>query len=89
MARTTITNRLLLQHMQGMKSEILTRFDGLETRVDTLEKKVDDGFENVRRKFESVDRQFEVARQHREALQEDLDASIRMLGKHDKKLARL
>ncbi len=32
---------------------------------------------------------FKEARQHREALQEDLDASIRMLGKHDKKLARL
>lgn len=58
-----------------MKSEIITRIENLETRVETMNIKMNDGFKE--------------ARQHREALQEDLDASIRMLGKHDKKLARL
>ncbi len=70
-----ITNKVLLSHMQGMKSELIERIAKLEVKVDNLEKKVDDGFEDARR--------------HREALQKDLDASIIMLGKHKAKLAKI
>lgn len=84
-----ITNGILLQHMQGMKSELKQdikglgeRMDSLEGKVIRLEKKVDMGFEDARR-------QFEDARKHREALQEDLNATIQMVGKHQRKLARI
>lgn len=74
-----ITNRMLLDHMQAMKHELIERFNGrfngLEVRVDRLEQKVERGFEE--------------ARQHRQALQEDLDATIRLQGKHSEQLAQL
>lgn len=63
-----ITNKVLLEHIQGMNAELIEK-------IDTLEKKVDRGFEE--------------AKQHRQALQEDLDASIAMLGKHQTKLDKI
>ncbi|MDP7246997.1 MAG: hypothetical protein QF741_00020 [Candidatus Peribacteraceae bacterium] len=81
-----ITNKVLLEHMQGMKAELLelildikselkeVKFE-LNGKIDTLEKKVDRGFED--------------ARKHRQAIQEDLDASIVMLGKHQAKLEKV
>ncbi len=70
-----ITNRMLLEHQQAMKSELSERINHLEQKVDRLEQKVDRGFEE--------------ARQHRQALQEDLDATIRLQGKHSEQLAQL
>lgn len=74
-----ISNGMLLEHMQAMKTDLQRQIAGLDKKIDTkitvLEKYVRKGFEE--------------ARQHRQALQEDLDASIRMLGKHDAKLAHL
>lgn len=75
MATTRITNGILLQHMQGMKAELKQDIQNVSTRIDQLEQKVDKGFKD--------------ARQHREALQEDLNATILMVGKHQRKLARL
>jgi len=60
----TITNRMLLEHQQAMRSDLTKRIDHMEMKMD--------------RKFVDVDRQFAEARQHREALQEDLEATIRM-----------
>lgn len=73
--RKVITNRLLLEHMQGMKNDLQQQIGNLDEKITKLE--------------ENVNRGFEEARIHRQALQEDLDASITMLGKHDRKLARL
>lgn len=88
MATIRITNAVLLQHMQGMKSELKQdikclgeRIDSLENKVTGLEKKVDIGFENARLRFED-------AHKHREALQEDLNATILMVGTHDETLKR-
>lgn len=70
-----ITTRMLLEHMQAMKSELLQRISSLEIKVTTLANTMNVGFED--------------ARLHRQALQEDLEVTILMVGKHDKKLAHL
>ncbi len=77
-----ITGQILLDHIQSSKLELKQdirdlsgRFDQMEKRVDRLEYLMDQGFKE--------------AREHREALQIDLDATIRMQFKHDKELAVL
>lgn len=88
-----ITNRILLEHIQSSKLEVLQklndstneltgRIDKLENRVGRLENRV--GSLEVR-----VERNFEEARLHRQALREDLDATIRTQFKHGKQLAVL
>lgn len=73
MADEIITNGVLLEHIQAMKNDLIQRIDLVDTTVERLTQRVEQGFEE--------------ARLHRQALQEDLDATIRMVGKHDKKLA--
>lgn len=70
-----ITNAMLLQHIQAGDN-------GLKQQIKKLEQKMD-------RKFEEVDRKFEEARQHREAIQEDLYATIKMQAAHERELAVL
>ncbi len=74
-----ISNTVLLEHMQGMKLELQKEIKSAKTELQQQIAQLDG----------KTDRGFEDARKHRESLQEDLDASIRMLGKHDRKLARL
>jgi DUF917 family protein len=78
-----ITNGMLLEHMQGMKHELLQKISDLDRKftgelhgsIGRLERKVDRGFDE--------------ARLHRQALQEDLEATMRMLSKHEATFARL
>lgn len=81
-----ITNRMLLEHIQAgkheLKQEFGRRFDHLEKRVDTLEMEMRNGFNSVRRELDE-------ARRHREMLQEDLHATIKMQFQHQKQLAVL
>ncbi|MBU0767137.1 hypothetical protein KKF55_05175 [Patescibacteria group bacterium] len=77
-----ITNKVLLEHMQGMKYELQqqimgleNRMGGVEQRMGGLEQRMEDGFEE--------------ARQHRQALQEDLEATITMQAKHQQKLEKI
>ncbi len=70
-----VTNGMLLAHMQGMKNDLQQQIVILNQKIDGLAQKVNEGFED--------------ARLHRQALQEDLDATIRMVGKHEVKLARM
>jgi hypothetical protein len=77
-----ITNLVLLEHMQAMKADLLQQVKQIRIDLTTLDYKVDT-------LSERVERGFEEARKHRQELQEDLDATIRMFMKHDKKLARL
>ena len=69
----------LLQHVQGMKSDLQQQISdlgkNLSGRVGSLEKKVEEGFEE--------------AKKHREALQEDLEETMKVQGRHTRKLARL
>lgn len=66
---------MLLEHMQAMKGDLQNQIAGLDKKITVLKEAMHAGFED--------------ARQHRQALQEDLEASMRMLGKHEEKLARL
>ena len=74
-----ITNIVLLQHIQAMKSS-------LEVQIAAVDQKVD---RNTATLTEEMHKGFEEARQHRQALQEDLEATMHMLSKHETKLARL
>lgn len=70
-----ITNIILLQHIQAMKSS-------LEEQIATVDKKVDRNAAEMRKGFQE-------AGEHRQALQEDLEETIHVLSKHEKRLARL
>ncbi len=78
-----ITNGMLLEHMQGMKND-------LQQQIANVDKKLTNLIKGVEIKLtEDMTRGFEEARQHRQALQEDLEETMRVLSQHGKKLARL
>jgi len=74
MATKRITNGVLLEYMKGMKIELKQDITSLDSRMNRLEA--------------TMNRRFNEAQLHREALQEDLNATIKMVGKHEKTLAR-
>jgi hypothetical protein len=81
-----ITNLVLLEHMQAMKHDLQLQITALDRR---LTGKID-GLGGRMDRFEArIEQGFQEARAHRQELQADLDATINMLMKHDKKLARL
>lgn len=82
MADKDITNKVLLEHIQAIKYSLEKRMDKIETKLGNLEYKVD-GLEH------KVDQGFEEAKEHRRILQEDLEATILMPYKHNKKIAQL
>ncbi len=85
-----ITNTVLLEHMQGMKLELQTEVKNMKIELQKEIKSSKFELQNqISQLNGKVDRGFEDARVHRTALQADLDASIRMLAKHDRKLVRL
>ena len=77
-----ITNKVLLEHMQGMKHELQQQITGLGMRMERVEV-------NLKQLSQQVEDGFEEARQHRQALQEDLEATIAMQAKHQQKLAKI
>ena len=81
-----ITNIVLLKHIHAMKSS-------LELQIAALDRKIDGINLGLNGKIVSLTEEmrtgFEEARQHRQALQEDLEATMQMLSKHGRKLARL
>lgn len=81
-----ITPIVLLQHMQKMQADlqqqIANGIGGLQTQITGLKTEVTNLTQEMRTGFEE-------ARQHRQALQEDLEATMEMASKHQAKLARL
>ena len=77
-----ITGKMLLEHMQFQFNTVHQGFSAMNRRFDALEMRVD-------RLEQRVERGFEEARVHREMLQVDLDATIRMQFRHEKELATL
>ncbi len=77
-----ITNSMLLAHMQAMKNDLQQQIVGLDKKVVSLDRKMTTLTEDMRCGFED-------ARQHRQALQEDLEATMHMQSKHSAKLAHL
>ena len=84
-----ITLQVILEHIQASKNDLQQQIARLDGKVDNLEKRMILGFENVRLKFEDVDRQFEDAHLHRQALQEDLEETMRVQMKHGRQLNRI
>ncbi len=70
-----ITNSVLLEHIQALKNDLQSQISRLDKKIDRIDAKVDRGFEE--------------ARQHREALQEDVEVTMHAVYAHGKKLARL
>lgn len=70
-----ITNAILLGHIQTMKHDLQTQIGNLRIDFARMEIQMRQGFEE--------------ARHHRQALQEDLNATIRLQGKHTTAIARL
>ncbi len=77
-----ITNKMLLEHMQAMKYDLTQQITQLGQKVEGHDARFDALTLEVRQGFEE-------ARQHREALQEDLETTMRVQQKHSIKLARL
>ena len=77
-----ITNKMLLEHMQAMKYELQQQINTLQLDMTGLKKEVKCLRWDMKRGFEE-------ARLHREALQEDLKATMRIQRKHGRKLAQL
>ena len=77
-----ITNRVLLEHMQGMKNDLQQQISSLDVKVTGLEQK-------LTQLAHKVDEGFEDARRHRQALQEDLEETMKVQGRDATKLARL
>lgn len=77
-----ITNKVLLEHILAMKT-------GIDEKIDSLIYKIEDLQNQINGLTVKMNQGFEDARQHRQALQEDLEATMLMLSKHEKKLARL
>jgi predicted nucleic acid-binding Zn-ribbon protein len=88
-----VTNIVILQHMHLMKSSLEQQIIALDQKVATLDRKITAVDEKVDSNATSLRtemrRGFQEAHEHRQALQEDLEATMRMLSKHDRKLARL
>lgn len=70
-----ITNKMLLEHMQVMKNDLQTQITDVKTSVRGL--------------GEEVHRGFTEAKEHRQALQADLEATMQLQLKHQEKLARI
>jgi methylphosphotriester-DNA--protein-cysteine methyltransferase len=85
-----ITNTVLLQHIQAMKGALETQMQamkvGLESQMQAMKSDLTSQISALDAKMQAG---FEEARQHREALQEDLEATMKVLSKHERKLARL
>jgi len=70
-----ITNTVLLEHMQAMKSELLQRISTIEHDIKQIGQNMKQGFED--------------AHKDRGAPREDLEETMRVQGVHAEKLARV
>ncbi len=77
-----ITLRDILDHIHAMKGELVKQISGISQRMDRFDQRVD-------RLEQTVAKGFEDTNVRIQALQEDLDATIKLQGKHSKRLARL
>jgi flagellar biosynthesis/type III secretory pathway protein FliH len=79
MADDEITNRVLLEHMQGMKHELQQQIQGLrndlQKQISALDVKVTDMGEEMRQNFRM--------------LQEDLEETMRVQARHGARLAKM
>jgi hypothetical protein len=81
-----VTNTVILQHMQIMKSDLQGQMhemkNDLQSQISSLDKKVTNLEITMQKGFAEV-------RLDIRALQEDLEVTMLTVARHDKKLARL
>jgi prefoldin subunit 5 len=77
-----IPNSVILEHIHAMKHDLQKQIGGLQAQITTLDTKVTKLQEYTVRGFELVDRRLL-------ALEEDLVATMKMVRRHDVKLARM
>jgi hypothetical protein len=82
-----ITNRVLLEHMQAMKYDLQQQITGIKGEIVGIKSEVIGIKGELRDLRSDMNKGFDEARKHRQELQQDMDATINMLMKHDKKLA--
>ncbi|MDD4287845.1 MAG: hypothetical protein PHO20_03690 [Candidatus Peribacteraceae bacterium] len=70
-----ITNGVLLEHIQGMRNDLQQQISALQQQISALAAEVHQGFKE--------------AQEHRQALQEDLEETMRVQSKHAAKLVRV
>lgn len=83
-----ITKAMLLEDIQAIKNDLQGQIGNVTTRLTGLEGSITNLAIEMRHGLSRMDQRFEEARLHRQALQEDLDATIRMQGKHETAIAR-
>jgi len=66
MTNWDITPKILLEHMQAMRIELVGKMDRLESRVDTLEIRLTSRIEGVERR---LTRQIDMIDQHLDAIE--------------------
>ncbi|OGJ59004.1 hypothetical protein A2635_03225 [Candidatus Peribacteria bacterium RIFCSPHIGHO2_01_FULL_51_9] len=75
-----ITNKVLLEHIQGMKYEIQQEMKGMKQDMKDVKKEIQQEIRDVKKDVvrleQKMDKGFEEAREHRQALQEDLVATM-------------
>lgn len=81
-----VTNGMILRHMQGMKYELEQKIGSLGQKMNVVKNALQ---LQIVRLEQKVDQGFDDARRHRQALQEDLEETMRVQSRHDTKLARL
>ncbi|MFH0770417.1 MAG: hypothetical protein V1926_03495 [Candidatus Peregrinibacteria bacterium] len=80
-----ITNKVLLEHIQGLRND-------LQQQINTLQQQSVGAQKSLQQQISvlavEMHQGFEEARQHRNALQEDLEETMRVQSKHSALLAR-
>mgnify|MGYP001571616726 CR=1 FL=1 len=84
-----ITNKMLLEHMLAMKNYLQTQITDVKKQITDVKKQVTDVKTGVHGLREEMHQGFTEAQEHRQALQEDLEATMRMQAKHQEKLERI
>jgi hypothetical protein len=79
-----ITNLVLLEHMQAMKADLQQQITGIKSEMVGIKGEMSGIKGELRTLRVDMEKGFAEAHRHRQELQEDLDATINMLMKHDK-----
>lgn len=88
-----ITNGVLLEHIQGMRNDLQQQINSLKQQMTGLGQSLQQQISTLDRKVthfsEEMHQGFEDARLHRQALQEDLEETMRVQSKHAAQLAHI
>jgi len=84
-----ITNKMLLEHIQAMRYSLEIDINGLRSDIKIIKSDILNIKIDINNLSDRVDEGFKEAALHRKALQEDLDATIKMQAQHQQQLKTL